>query len=349
MLFRSKNFFSFFFSIESYNKICKLIENERPDIAHIHLYRGILTPSILYPLKKNKIPIVITLHDYNMLCPHYCFLNGKNEICELCINGAYFNCVTNKCNRNNLLFSSITYLEYIYHKKIFPFSSYFDRMICVSKFSFEKHINTYLPHEKLSHLYNFIPNLDKLQFNDKKGDYILYFGRLSFEKGIITLLNSWLQKKRKTKLYVVGTGSEKNKIEEKINGCSSVNLLGFKEGEELENLIKNCSFVIVPSEWYENNPLTVLEAYAYGKPVAGSKVGGIPEIVDDNSTGFLFEMKNENQLSALIDKIELMSDTEYQTFSNNARKFAEKYFDEESHYIKLIYLYNNSIDNYKNN
>jgi len=339
----------FFFSFEAKKNLEALIKNEKPDIAHIHLYKGTLTPSILITLKKNKIPTVITLHDYGFLCPHNLFIDGKNRICERCINHSAFNCIIHKCNRNNLFLSTISAFEYLFHKYFIPFENYFDRIILPSKFSYEKHVRIKKINHKLNHLYNFYPNLNNTHINKNKGSYFLFYGRLSEEKGLLTLIDTWLTSKSENKLKIVGTGPLSNFVKERIDQAEAKNieLLGFKHGTELADLIKNSSFVIVPSEWYENNPLTVIEAYSFGKPVIASNIGGIPEIVKDNSTGYLFEMKNVSQMKSTIEKSSQISQSEYERLSINARKFAEDNFCEDDHYNKLIEIYSQTISENK--
>ena len=331
----------FFYSNESKNKLSKLIGDLQPDVAHIHLYKGTLTPSILQALKTNKVPVIITLHDYGLLCPHNSMLDGKMNICTRCVNGSALNCITNKCNRNNLMLSTISSLEYIFHKTFFPFEKYFDCIIAVSKFGQKMHMNSGQFSRKVDHLYNFYPNLANTEICSKKGEYILYFGRLSAEKGIKTLFSSWIMEERKSKLKVVGTGELFEELNTIASETSTINMLGFKSGEELNKLIRESSFIIVSSEFNENNPLTIIEAYANGKPVIGSNIGGIPEIINDGETGFLFEMGSINDLSDKIKKVETIEEEEYYRLSINARKFADEHFSEEKHYNSLVKIYNN--------
>ena len=337
----------FFHSKESKKQLSKLISEIRPDIAHIHLYKGTLTPSILEVLKINNIPIIISLHDYGLLCPHNLMLDGKMNICSKCVNGSSLNCITNKCNRNNLFLSAVSSFEYIFHKTFFPFEKYFDKIITVSKFGFQMHQKSKSLYDKIDHLYNFYPDLNQTKINSNKGKYIIYFGRLSAEKGVETLFDAWLMKERKSQLKIVGTGELFEELYRKSIGSSTIEMLGFKSGDELNTLIKEASFIIVPSEWYENNPLTIIEAYANGKPVIGSNVGGIPEIINDGDTGFLFDMGSVNDLSDKITKADSIDELEYYRLSTNARKFADEHFSEESHYNSLISIYEDLI-NYKN-
>jgi glycosyltransferase involved in cell wall biosynthesis len=333
----------FFYSNESKNNLTKLISDLKPDAAHIHLYKGTLTPSILQALKTNTVPVIITLHDHGLLCPHNSMLDGKMNICTRCVNGSALNCITNKCNRNNLMLSTISSLEYIFHKTFFPFEKYFDSIIAVSKFGQKLHMDSGQFSRKVDHLYNFYPNLSNTEICSTKGEYILYFGRLSAEKGIKTLFSSWIMEERKSTLKVVGTGELFEELNTIASETSTIHMLGFKSGEELNKLIRESSFIIVSSECNENNPLTIIEAYANGKPVIGSNVGGIPEIINDGETGFLFEMGSVNDLSDKITKAETIDEEEYYRLSTNARKFADEHFSEESHYNALMSIYNNLI------
>jgi glycosyltransferase involved in cell wall biosynthesis len=331
----------FFYSNESKSKLSKLIVEMRPDVAHIHLYKGILTTSILQVLKIYKVPVIITLHDYGLLCPHNLLLDGKNNICHKCVSGSPLNCIVNKCNRNDIILSTVSSVEYIFHKSLFPFEKYFSHIIAVSKFSQKLHNDSGQFVRKVDHIYNFYPNLSNTEICGVNGDYFLYFGRLSAEKGIKTLFNSWVKEKRKSKLKIVGAGVLFDELKNLSNGIISIEMLGYKSGTELITLIREASFIIVPSEWYENNPLTIIEAYANGKPVIGSNVGGIPEIIIDGETGFLFDMGSVNDLSSIFSKVESMDVNEYNRLSANARKFAEDNFSEESHYNELMNVYNN--------
>lgn len=333
----------FFYSIEARNKISQLINDLKPDIAHVHLYKASLTPSILQSLKKHNVPVIITLHDYGLICPHNSMLDGKMNICNRCVPGSALNCIIHKCNRNNLILSSISSFEYIFQKTFFPFEKYFSTIIAVSKFGQNLHQKSGKFLHLVDHLYNFYPNLKTTIPDNQKGSYFLYYGRLSEEKGVKTLLSAWVRRERNTTLKIAGTGELIEDMKKIAGENPKIQFLGFKTGKELNTLIKKSSFVIVPSEWYENNPLTIIEAYANGKPIIGADIAGIPEIIDDGNTGYLFEMKSAKSLSEALDRAEATDATEYSRLSKNARNFAEEHFSEETHYKALINIYNKLI------
>jgi glycosyltransferase involved in cell wall biosynthesis len=335
---------SFFYSTESVKSLTASILKYRPDVAHVHLYKGTLTPAVLGVLRFYRIPIVITLHDFGFLCPHNIMLDGKLNVCSRCLQGSSFNCVIHKCNRNNLILSTATYLEFLFQKNLYPFNEYFDKIIVVSGFSEKMHLRSKIFSKKLVRLYNFYPNLDNEEVLFINGNYILYFGRISSEKGLDLLISAWLMKTRTLDLIIVGSGDLLDSLISRTKHIDSISFLDFKTGDELSSLIHNSKFVVVPSICYENNPLVIIESYGKGKPVIGSDLGGITEIIQHGETGFLFEPASAIDLSLQIDKVEFMDDAEYNRMSSNARKFADDNFSEVSHYESLCSIYQKAIE-----
>ena len=181
---------AFFYNKESARKLEELILQEKPDIAHIHLLFNGISVSILPILRKHKIPIVMTAHDHRLICPAYAFTNGKQEICEICKeNKQYWRCITNKCSKGNLTNSILLSLDTYFRECFYPPIKLIDRFIFVSKFSQNKHFEAnHLFAEKSAHLYNFTPIVQ--DNNVTKENYFLYFGRISEEKGISTLIKA---------------------------------------------------------------------------------------------------------------------------------------------------------------
>lgn len=328
----------FFYNTNAAQNLEELIIREKPDIAHLHIFYGSLTSSILEVLKKYKIPTVASVHDYKYVCPSYLFLDGKNTICEKCAGKNYYQTILNNCVKDSKLYSTVFALESYFRDTFFPIERMFDKLIFVSKFSAEIHQKFKPELKKIStHLYNFDPSLLNSQISiAEKGEYFIYAGRLSKEKGVRTLLKAF-QKFPHLKLKIVGNGPEMEVL--KKEASDNVEFLGFKKGDELKTLIRNSSFVLVPSEWYENNPMAVIEAYTLGKPVIATKIGGIPEIVIENETGFLFEPGSIPQLIKILSSIENISEFDYQSLAVKSREFANRNFHPEIHYENLINIY----------
>lgn len=341
--YRKLSFFSkinavkkFVYNKEAYNKLNDYIKIIKPDVAHIHLFMGGLTSSILDVLKENNIPIVHTVHDYRLICPAYLFLNGKNEVCEKCKGGKYYNCVINKCSENSISQSAILTIDSYFRSITKKVQSKVDSLVFVSKFSRQKHFDfSFGENRKFDSLYNFMPNLNQIVANSKKGNYFVYYGRISREKGINTLIKAF--QNSSINLKIIGTGPLLAEYTNKK--YPNIEFVGYKTGAELIELVSNASFIIVPSQWYENNPMTIVEGYSYGKPVIGANIGGIPEIIEDSKTGYLFESGDSEDLLSMVSKADSLSDKEYEKMSKNARQFAEDNFNPEIHYQKLMTIY----------
>ena len=326
---------SFIYNKEAARQIERLIIEQQPDLAHIHLLFNSHSVSILPVLKKHHIPMVMTVHDYRLICPAYTFRNGKGEICEKCLHHSYWNCLLHKCSNNNWGNSAILTLDSIFRSNFYRPIDYIDKFIFVSKFAQYKHIQANpLYSSKATQLYNFTPYITSQK--GKRGSYILYFGRISHEKGVRTLISA-MKNIPNIPLKIAGTGPLLEDL--KRYGTGNVEWLGFKKGMELEELIRNAMYVVVPSEWYENNPLSIIESMAMGVPVIGSDIGGIPELIQHRKNGFLFPSKSSEALENSIKTAFHLSDTQYHELSTNAIAFANRHFSQDSHYNQLMSIY----------
>ncbi len=230
-------------------------------------------------------------------------------------------------------------LESYFRDIFFNPLKYIDKFIMVSKFALNKHVSTNSKFsEKSTHIYNFVDYEKEVFPYFVKGNYFLYFGRLSYEKGLETLLKAW-EKIDGIKLIIVGTGPLRDLVVHETNDNLNMEYVGYKQGNELKELIKKSSFVIVPSEWYENNPMTIIEAFSYGKPVIASKIGGIPELVIEGKTGFLFKTSNATELVEKVKQANNISTIQYQSLAKNTTEFSENNFDKERHYEQLMNVY----------
>ena len=333
---------NFFFNKEAYENIKTIVDYIKPDIAHIHLFMGGLSSSILKALKEKKIPIVHTVHDYRLICPTYLLLDQNNKTCERCKGGKYYNCVIHKCSENNNIQSIILSLDSYYRKYFSSPIDIIDKFIFVSEFSKNKHIE-FEPkfQQKSSVLFNFNKDINSLDITKtEKGNYFLFIGRLSREKGIKTLVEA--TKELGVKLKIAGNGP----LFDYLKRESHVELLGFKEKNDLNELIKFSRYVVFPSECFENNPMTIIETFSLGKPVIGSKLGGIPELVKDGKNGFLFEHGNKESLKQVLIKSDNVDEIQYKKMCTEALEYAENHFQPRLYYETLTNIYKNVIYNF---
>lgn len=324
------------YSFDAKSKMGVLLSDYSPDVAHFHIFQHQISPSVFGLLKKNKTPIILTLHDLKPICPSYkYYVNGN--VCEACVGGKFINCFKNKCTKGSSLGSLINTIEMYFHSFIGYYKDV-DRYIAVSNFYKQKMIEAGYPPEQISYLPNYI---DANEFNPKceeKG-YILYFGRLSEEKGITTFLAS-AKKNPEIPHYVVGSGPLEEELKEfsVAENVANVRFLGFRQGGELKALLSESTCVVVPSEWYENCPMTILEAYAAGRPVIGANIGGIPELIDVGVDGLIFQPGNARELSEKISWI-WTNRKEAREMGLRGRKKIERDFNAETHYINLMSIY----------
>lgn len=337
----------YIYNKKAYKNLNRLIRDFKPDVAHIHLFYASLSVAVLDALKENNIPILHTVHDYRFLCPISSCLDQEDKTCELCVEKSILSSLKKKCSDGKFTQSSIVFLESFYWKKIKHPECSIDLFHFVSDFCKEKYIK-YFPEirDKNILIYNnsgFIDtsNIGSVKFDKSDNKYFLFYGRLSIEKGLLTLLKAWESISPNITLKIVGRGPLESKIKEEIrkNTSHNIELLGFKTGIELQNLVQSASFVIIPSEWYENNPMTIIESYSLGTPVIGSDIGGIPEIIKNEETGYVFKYKSILDLKRVIIKSINISDIEYKQMSENVIEFAKINFSSENNYNKLIDAY----------
>ena len=328
------------------------MDEVKPQIIHIHIIYGRLTNAIIKVASKYKIPIIQSVHEFRLLCPTYTCLNPNNEICERCASSLInLSCFTQRCNRNSLANSLLIAAECKYRDWLHNYQKNISGFIMVSKFIMDKHLR-YFPiiKDKCFHIYNSVEtsfyrqyvNVNKYQENR----YYLYFGRLSYEKGIITLLD-YFSKHPDLKLRIAGTGPLMENIKNKIQYLNNIELLGYKSGEELYRLIANAYFTIVPSEWYENNPLTVIESLALGTPIIGNNIGGIPEIIINGDTGYIYDYRHIGEFAYIIETAENLTKDEYVRMCSCCLTEAVDNFDNEIYYKKLMVVYESILSNLK--
>ncbi len=290
------------YSAEARRKLRAVLEDFRPEVCHINNFNYQLTPSIILEIRKwekqtgNKVKVLYTAHDVQLVCPnHMCLNPNTHEICEKCIGGSYLHCVTGKCVHGSVAKSIFGAMEsYFWRWK--GVYKMIDTIICPSQFMKSKLDTDPVLASKTVVMCNFVDPVEQKQ--TQKKDYVLYFGRLSQEKGIATLVRA---AKELPHIPFVFAGS--GPLEGLMEGIPNVRNMGFRTGEELERLIREALFSVCPSEWYENCPFSVLESQMYGTPVLGADIGGIPELIVEGETGELFESGDLAQLKQKIEQL----------------------------------------------
>jgi glycosyltransferase involved in cell wall biosynthesis len=326
------------YSFEAREKIRKLVKKTRPNIAHIHNIYHQISPSILTVLKKEGMPIVMTVHDFKLMCPVYIFYT-QGEVCERCKRYRYYNCILRKCAKNSYLASAVNAWEMYLHKFLKIYENNVDLFIAPSNFVKQKILEFgFVADKKIAVLPNFV---DYQQFQPKYevGNYILYFGRLSKEKGVHLLLEA-VKNIGGIKLKIAGKGPQEGELKQFVAKyqLNNVEFLGYLSGDELQEAVQNSMFTVVPSVFYEPFGLVLIESYAMGKPVIASNRGAVSELVLEGETGYTFESENSKDLAA---KIRLMWKNKDMIFKmgKNGRDFVEKNFGPDKYYNQLISLY----------
>jgi glycosyltransferase involved in cell wall biosynthesis len=325
------------YSHEAQHNLEKLLANVKIDFAHINVIHHYITPTILKILKEKNIPIIWTLHEYTPICPDSIFVS-HGKICERCYGGKFYNCITQACKKGSYLASTVAALENYVHKYL-NYYAFVDHFVCPSIFQYEKYKQFNFFNDKLFQLYHgynyaeiekarsiVLPNVEP---------YVVFVGRLEQIKGPHTLLKA-MQNCPGIKLKIVGSGTQEEELRafKELHQLNDVSFLGKKNKQETLQIINGSQFLICPSECYEVLGFTVVEAMALGKPVIGSAIGAIPEMVLDNKTGLLFEPGNAIQLAQLINTMYNNPDMITQ-LGLNAQQHINELINTEKHFEGL--------------
>lgn len=325
------------YSFEAKRKLEKAINIFKPDIVHLNNFAHQISPSILDVFAKCNIPTVMTMRDYKLVCPTYSMLLD-GEPCERCKDGKYYWCFLKNCTKSSYSKSLLNTLEMYLHHKILHIYDKIDLFISPSMFLKEK-VEEMGFKGKIFHLPNFLELDDFSPCYEAKENSIVYAGRLSPEKGVANLLEA--VKGLDVKLKIIGDGPIRDELEK--TKPKNVISLGYMNQEQLKEEVRDSIALIIPSEWYENNPRVVLEAFALGKPVIGSRIGGIPELVKDSETGYTFTPGNALDLRYKIEYLLKNPDSAVE-MGKNGRRFVEKELNAEEHYRKLMEIYRMALE-----
>ncbi len=330
--------FKIIYSKEARRKIRQVLDDFQPDAVHLNNFNFQLTPSVLYEIDKyrrdigNKVKIVFTAHDSQLVCPNHLMQQYiSRESCTKCIGGSPWNCTKYKCIHGSFVKSLLGSIEAFLYRSLGTYHL-IDTVICPSNFMKEKLDTCRELQGKTIVMHNFAEPCEKRESaEENKEPYVLYFGRYSKEKGIETLLKV-CKNLPEIRFAFAGNGP----LEEKVNKITNIINRGFMTGGELAELVQNAEFSVFPSECNENCPLSVIESLAYGVPVIGAAIGGVTELIEDGSTGYLFESGNEKQL---CERIKLLWEDKEKLRELKAECLKTEFDTIESYCKKMISFY----------
>ena len=320
------------YSKESYAKMKQLLKEEKPDLVIFNLVHKQITLSIIDAIKEYdpKLPIFWTMHDLIAACPSYTMLDGSGNICEKCMQGSFKPCVENRCMKGSRLMSMLSKYEADYIRKR-KWYDQVDLFICPSEFYRKKLTAANFTKSPIVTMRNPLPLGTEYGCFDAQ-DYVLYFGRLSYEKGVKTLIDA--AKSTGCRLVILGTGPVEEEMKVYARDLPNVEFKGFQTGKALEDFVKNSRCVVLPSEWYENGPYSAMEAMAAGKPLIVSGNGGLPELVTEGENGYVYHGGSE-ELAQCIEKMLALDEAAYAAMSRASMEKAKALFDAQTYAEEL--------------
>lgn len=328
-------------SYPEYKNFMVYLQANKPDVVHVHNFFPLISPSLYYACQRLNVPVVQTLHNYRMICPAATFLRN-GDICEKCLSGSLLNSVRYACYRDSALQTIPVAAMIGVNKTLHTWKTKVNQYIALTEFAKQKFMESGIPEEKITVKPNFLSSVSEGRAQER-GNYLLFVGRLSKEKGLDVLLPAWkkLEGFTDAKLIIIGNGPEKAKLKMEYGEKNNVIFTGKLSPSETMGYIKRARFLVVPSICYEGMPLTILEAYSAGTPVIVSNIGSLKEMVNDGSTGFLFEKGNSQSLFAVMKKAMLHKG--YEGMVQNAYKEFEEKYTADINYRQLIRIYNEAI------
>jgi glycosyltransferase involved in cell wall biosynthesis len=320
------------YSLHARRRIERLIRDVRPDAAHVHMIDHQISPSILHVLKRHEVPVVYTAHQYKLVCPNYRLFNMRTQrVCEKCVSGHPFHPIFERCQKDSAMAGLMLAVETSAHRAMRIYHRHVDLFHSPSRFMEEKLREGGIPPGKLRHRF-YMLDLSQYKPAGLSSNYFLYYGRLAREKGIGTLFSAWEKVNAPgTELWLAGEGPERLALERMAKSKRlRVRFLGYQDGKGLKDLVSNALFIAVPSEWHDNSPLVIYEAFAWGKPVLGSGMGGIPELVDHGLNGLVHPAGNADTLASHIERL-LGNRALIRDMGRQGRIKAESEFDSVKH------------------
>ena len=324
------------YSRQTRRNMRRVLDVVAPQIAHVHNIYHHLSPSFLPLLKQRGIPVVMTLHDLKLACPAYTMMSAGKP-CERCRGGKLYNVAIHRCIKGSPALSSLVMVESYLHRLSRVYESNVDRFIVPSRFLLEKLMDWGFNRERFVHIPNFV-DVERFTSGSDPGRRFVYCGRLDALKGVETLVRAACA--ARVPLTLIGTGP----LEAKLRALSAeyegdVVFTGHLANQALNAAMQQARAVVVPSECYENAPLALLEAYAVGRPVVGSRIGGIPELVREDETGILYPTGDVDALAAALTRFAALPDARIDDMGAAGRAWVERDFNPAVYRERQLDLY----------
>jgi len=322
---------------DSYRDLSAILSQEKPDLAHFHNTFPLISPSAYYACRRAHVPVVQTLHNYRLFCSAATFFRN-GAVCEECFDHSLWRGVKHGCYRDSRAGTAAVGLMLATHRALGTWMKMVSCFVAVSEFVREKFIAGGFPPDKIFVKPNFVdpdPNERTVP-----GDYAVFVGRLSAEKGLLTLVAAWEKLKNRIPLIVVGDGPLRADLEREVvqRGLCNVKFKGHLAEEKALEAMKGAKFLVFPSEWYETFGMTIIEAFACGVPVICSRLGAMQELVADGHTGLFFDPGNVVDLAAKLDWAWTHT-RELEKMGSAARAEYEARYTAEENYRMLIRAY----------
>jgi len=320
-----------------YREVTRIIKKNHPDVVHVHNVFPLLTPSIYDACQDLKVPVVQTLHNYRNICPGALLMrNGKP--CEDCIQGTAYQAVLHACYRGSRLGSLAVARMVDIHRRRETWANKVDCFIALTEFGKKKFMEAGFPSWKIAVKPNFTEAAGLGPVADTNRNGALFVGRLSQEKGIETLLRAW--EFLDVSLRIIGDGPMMDGM--RVKASTSVAVLGRKDAKQIAEEMARAAFLVMPSEWYEGFPMTVVEAFSQGLPVIASRLGAMEEIIEDGVTGLHFIPGDAEDLARKV-LWAIQHPEKMREIGRNARRVYEEKYTSEINYRQLMAIYEGAV------
>ncbi len=326
------------FNFKSSRAVSDAIARFKPDIIHVHNFFPLLSPAVFYAARKQNVPIVMTLHNFRLICSN-ALLFRDGHICESCVRKILpLNGILHRCYHNSFTETAAVTLATSFHRLAGTWKNKVNRYIALTEFGKNKILSSSLglSPSQVTVKPNFVEDMGS--GTGKREDFFVWIGRLSDEKRIEALI--WSQKFHPYKLKIIGDGPLKNLVEGAAGRNKNIEYLGFRDKNFIMETLKRAKALLFTSSWYEGMPMTIIEALSAGTPVITPRIGGLPSIITDLHNGLLYRSGN---IIDFVEKIKFIDEHCPESFYINARKTYEERFSPARNYEMLMSIYRDVI------